>query len=318
MMDYKKALEERIEMKMSEYYPSGNHLKTRAIVRERALGTVFKWELEGGEQLFVKTFDKDVLAERAEMWKRLSEHRDEVLIPRILDILEDMNAVVMEGVKGRKLSSILVSHSFPLIKNQDNLYLYVEQIGRAIGKLQTFTAGKPRKLRELKEAWVNRVKLEPSLKKIIGNEAYSQIYRRIETTREKEMMTVRVHGEILPHNILVQGNKPRFIDFQYYEGFCFEDPISFSVGLELTQRVPHFGYNLFDGLNKRFFEAYKESSPCEVDKELWDFFRLMWYCFLLEGYKHWKRYSPVNHVVSVVDSLYLRKKIKQTVTEIGL
>jgi hypothetical protein len=194
----------------------------------------------------------------------------------------------------------------------------MEEIGKAIGKLQTLTAEKSKKLRELRVISLNEFKLDPGLKKRIGNKVYNKINRKIDDIREEKMMVTRVHGEMLPHNIIVNRDKVHFIDFLYYEGFYFEDPICFSVALELTQRAPHFSYNLFNNLNERFIKAYKEFSPCEVDEELWEFFRLLRYCLILKGYEYWTKYTPIDYIIPVVDGLYLRKKIKQIVTEIGL
>jgi hypothetical protein len=71
-MNYEKVLRDKIEMKMNEYYPSGNQIKRIKVVRERFPNFfIFKCDLEGGEQIFIKSFNKDILVERAEIWKRL-------------------------------------------------------------------------------------------------------------------------------------------------------------------------------------------------------------------------------------------------------
>lgn len=181
-MNYEKVLRDNIEMKMNEYYPSGNQIKRIKMVREKSPNCfIFKCDLE------------------------------------ILDIFEDMNAVVMEGIKGKELSSMLFFKSIPFVKTfyKDNLYLYMEEIGKAIGKLQTLTAEKSKKLRELRVISLNEFKLDPSLKKRIGNEVYNKINRKIDDIREEKMMVTRVHGEMVPHNIIVERDKVHFIDFLY-------------------------------------------------------------------------------------------------------
>lgn len=299
---YPMEIEKEIKRKIEEYYPNKDY-KLRKIkkIKIRLRPPIFKCNLSENKQFFVKIFPETI--DESVIEQRKSEYEYHIPIQKTLDFFQDINAVVIEGVKGRKLSNMLIIPSLPLFKQfyRNQLNLYMAKIGNAIGNLQRLNTKRYERL--------DNLEINPILRKKIGNELFIKINNKLDDIKEMKILVVRTHGDLAPHNILVSKSEICFIDLDYYNGFdfCFRDPLTFSVGLELILNRFYFGTKLFQMLNYTFYTAYKERFPSQLDENLLKLLRLREYCRYLACYENMKKYD----FIGFINVKYITKRIKE-------
>lgn len=300
-------IEKKIKRKIKEYYPNRNY-KLRKIkkIQIRLRPPIFRCDLDGNKQLFVKIFPKTV--DESVIEQRKSEYENYIPIQKTLDFFQDINAVVVEGVKGRKLSNILIIQSFPLLREfyKNQLNLYMTKIGNAIGNLQRLNTKRYERLGNLE--------IDPILREKIGNELFIKINNKLDDVKGLKIPVTRSFGDPAPHNILISKEEIYFIDLDYYKSFdfCFRDLLTFSVGLELSLNKLYFGAKLFQVLNDIFYRAYKERYPSQLDENLLKLLRLKEYCDYLACHENMKKYD----FMGFISIKYLTKCIKKIDSEI--
>lgn len=300
-------IEEEIKRRIEEYYPNKDY-KLRKIkkIKIRLRPPIFKCDLSGNKQLFVKIFPETI--DESVIEQRKSEYENHIPIQKTLDFFQDINAVVIEGVKGWKLSNMLIMTPFPVLKQfyKNQLNFYMAKIGKSIGNLQRLSTKGYERLGNLE---INLI-----LREKIGNELFTKINNKLDGVKEMKIPVTRTHGDLAPHNILVSKGEIYFIDLDYYNGFdfCFRDPFTFSVGLELILNRLYFGAKLFQMLNDTFYTAYKENFPFQLDEKLLKLLRLLEYCRYLACYENIKKYD----FVGIINMKYITKRIKEMTLEI--
>ena len=165
-MDLKQAVKERVEKNLPKYYPkeklhvNGVERVSHGILslfRPHAIRSlIFKCRLSNGEAVYVKFFDKDTKLNVKE-WMKLNRYSKELSIPKTFDYFKDWNAVVMEGVKGKKLFWTLLFGSM-----KDSIY-YVRKVGESLGKLHKLTSGE-------KERFNKKLisEVDPIIREVVG------------------------------------------------------------------------------------------------------------------------------------------------------
>lgn len=305
--DIDTEIEREIKRKIGEYYPNDNYtLKKIKKIKIRKRPPMFRCDLSENKQLFVKIFP-ETIDERVILQRRI-EYENHIPIQKTLVFLKDINAVVIEGVTGRKLSDILIIHTFPLFREffKNKLILYMNEIGKSVGNLQRLNSQRYEKLGNLK--------IDPILHEKIGSELFTKINNKLDAVKEIEIPITRTHGDLAPHNILVSEGNICFIDLDYYNGFdfCFRDPLTFSVGLELIVNRLFFSKKLFQVLNDAFYAAYNESSSFQPDEKLLKLLRLHEYCRYLACYENIKKYD----FIGFINMKYITERIKKIASEI--
>jgi tRNA A-37 threonylcarbamoyl transferase component Bud32 len=242
----KKIIKEKIFTNLKNYYPDRKlFIKGVTFVKnERA--RVLRYDLFEDDnkinEIYVKILKEGVKEQVLEL-KKLNEQRDLLLMPRILDFFEDFNAVVMEGFQGATLTKTLIFYTLPIAKNlhENRLLDIVKYIGRALGFLHNFTEKGKLRIGDMNLGIINGVKINHYIRTLLGTDLFNIICNRIGEIENERVSFVQVHRDPTPHNILVKGDDVCFVDFSFSRGASFEDPLTFSTGLELmSNRLPYF------------------------------------------------------------------------------
>lgn len=236
---------------------------------------------------------------------------DKFLTPRILDYFEDDNVVLFEGVTGNSLSKNLLLYSFRLGGKVREIRLVecAKKIGNAIGFLHRSTEKNSAKIGEMNIYLVEQFETTEYFRKILGNQSWSNIQTRVESLKNETTKLVQFHGDLSPHNILLNKEDVYLLDFSYLYNAIFLDPVLFTVSLELMRgRFPLLLDSIISKMKKEFINSYQMASNEKWDKDTWMTFELLAFLHILSKYET-RRKNIKNNIVAMADKRYIMNKI---------
>ncbi|RLI32449.1 hypothetical protein DRO56_03485, partial [Candidatus Bathyarchaeota archaeon] len=270
-------------------------------------------------ELYVKILGKGVKEQVLEI-KKLNESGVLTLVPRIVDFFEDLNAVVMERVKGYAFSKALFFYTLPVISSlyEDRILGYMRKIGSELGRLHRFTKKGMLRIGDMNLSLITEVKSSPYLCTLIGADLFESIQNKVEEIENERVPFVQIHRDPTPHNILVNGDDVFLVDFAFRLGASFEDTLAFSTGLELMEnRLPFFSKFLLEKMKYLFFNHYEKSFHFPFEGNFWILLKLLRTLQQLIVYrrrsKNLKRY-----VIECIDKRYLLKRVKELSLKLNL
>ncbi len=242
-------------------------IKNVKTINSRRDSQVLKIEFKNRECVYLKKFSKGIV-QKIDFWKKISEKFEPM--PNIYGVIDDF--IVFETIKGSRLSNLLMFYSLPLSKKHfSELCSISKKIGGFIANFQARTQENTKKFNPKNSLWDFNLREISKIAPEVGS-----LLKEINKLEEKKFLFCGLHGDFVPFNIFVNNDGIKIIDFSYKFGFDFEDPITFSVALELTQRLPWFSKKMFLELDKEFWKGYLKNNKKEW-KENEDIYKTLKY-----------------------------------------
>ena len=220
-------IKKKIKNKLKKYYPDKDYkietieeikpnLMYLLLRRSLAKSLIFRCRLTNEKEIYVKKTQytekhiKDLI--------RLNQYREKTRLPRTLDYFRDINTVVIEGVKGRKLFPIL-------LKSPGSTLPYIKKIGESLGILQSVSLHGLKLPNQVYTAILANFdfKAKKILKKEIGTKPFTRVERKIKEIKNMKFPVVARCGDRTPYNVLVHHGKIYHIDLTYKRDFYFEE-----------------------------------------------------------------------------------------------
>jgi len=277
-------------------------IKNIKSINSRRDSQVLMVKFKNGESVYLKKFSKGVI-QKIDFWKRISENFESM--PKICGVVGDF--VVFETIKGSRLSNILMFYSLPLHKKHFlELCSISRKIGEIIANFQISTQENTKKFNPKNSLWDFNLRGISKIAQKVGC-----LLNEIDKLKQKKFLFCGLHGDFVPFNIFVNNDGIKIIDFSYKFGFDFEDPITFSVALELTQRLPWFSKKMFLELDKEFWKGYLKDNKKEwkEDEKIYKTLRYIRYYNLYQVFSNRKIKEYIFRNLSYVFPAMTDKKI---------
>lgn len=333
-MRYEDILISRLEKNLDKWFTSKNFkISKLEKVKENInfdgkINTItYKCYLEDtktSKTIFIKYFDDWLWKE----YKRgiietqsFNKHREHIKTPKIYDVFEDINSVVLEGVEGKKLSLIFMIYLSPILRYyyRNKINSSIKKISNSIAYLQKITKQKKVKLIDAYDFKVEDIfneKDDSILKKTLND--FQKLKKLREYLKDQKVLMTKSFNDLKLGNILISNSDIKIIDFFPLKNrIYFENLIGFSISLELTQRIQYFDNRLFLNLRNLFYDEYQKAIPWELDLKLLNKIELLKKSKLLVYFKkHIKTATfPFNFSMHL-DIKYLSNQINKNLSKI--
>ena len=308
-------LRHKIERNIENYFPGKNFsLKSVTQVTTKPKSYVYNALIVNSKGEHKKIYIKKIGDNKKNGLNEILNLKDDwekILTPRIIDYFEEDNVVLSQGVNGDTLSKNLLLYSFRLggKVRETRLVECAEKIGKAIGFLHRSTEKGSGKIGEMNIYLVEQFETTEYFRKILGNNSWSKIQKRVESLKNETTKLVQFHGDLSPHNILLNKEDVFLLDFSYLYNAIFLDPVLFTVSLELMRgRFPLLLDSIISKMKKEFINSYQMASNEVWDKDTWMIFELLAFLHILLKYE--TRIKNIkNNIVAMTDKRYIMNKI---------
>ena len=315
-MVMKNSLMDIIEDNLEIYFPDKKFsIKRMKRIKTKIGSEVLNFKListdKEEKEIYIKKIDPLFNENVLELLK-LKKYWEYLLIPKMIDFLENENSIVYEGVKGSTLSSNIIYYLLKPNKfiNEKRLLTCASKIGNAIGHLQKLTKKGESNIGDLNIFLINQFESSEYVNNLVDYEFRNKIQCLIEKIKNLKISVAQFHGDPTPHNILMHKDEVHLLDFSFQDSVVLLDPLLFSVSLDLMRnRMPYLLNSTFKNMKKNFFKAYEKVTYEHWEKPVWDLLKLLTYFHILIKYKKRKK-NLKNYFVTLLDERYLLKEIR--------
>jgi len=233
---------------------------------------------------------REVAPERVEPVSRSLALNEDIGIPES-ELLDTTPALlIMEPAKGRPLSLLLPLFFLPGVwaYKSSGLRKAAENVGRYFGRLHSGTQCDMVRPVDFSR-FVKYTRYSKAFSHHLGNDLTTAIDEIISKISNVETPVSCVFSDPTPHNLYYSDSDIDLIDYTFYDHLSLKDVITFERGMELmAERVPHGRQSQADAIIAAFRHGYAESGPDLGIEGLYEYFKIIDYCYVLDRYLNGK------------------------------
>lgn len=189
-------------------------------------------------------------------------------VPRVIAFFPEERAVVMEESEGQRLLELIMNkgRGYPAQPVLEELAQYCHALGRWLRNFQQLTY-RPESEKLHRTDFIHYVSLRLSRlekseifsRKGVSEKILFHLEKLLQQTKESDMDTCGVHGDLSLSNILVTSKKVTVLDFSmYYIDSIYNDPSYFCSKIDSIYKKS-IKYSTISYVKKAFLEGYQEN-----------------------------------------------------------